>query len=237
MRFCFAAPALMLAAGIVLQAADGEPARRITLVVRADPHSGRLVRSAAKRPRPAPESVPLPQDLFSEPAHAIPEEIPPLVVETARRHGVDPLLVHSVISVESNYNHYAVSPKGAEGLMQLIPATARRFGVGNSFDPLQNLSGGVRYLKYLLDLYGNNRVLAIAAYNAGEGAVSNHNNRVPPYPETRNYVYRVGRKFGETKRAAAEKAARSPTPQTGPEEYRPIERTVDAGGRVHYRTR
>lgn len=228
----------MLAAGSMLQAADtAGPARRITLVVRADPLSGRLVRSAVKRPRSVPQPLPLPQELSSDPAAAIPDEIPPLVVETARRHGVDPLLVHSVISVESNYDHYAVSPKGAEGLMQLIPATARRFGVGNSFDPMQNLSGGVRYLKYLLDLYGNDRVLALAAYNAGEGAVSNHKNKVPPYPETRNYVYRVGQKLGETKRAAAAKAARSPKQQTGPEDYRPIEQTVDASGRVHYRTR
>jgi len=150
---------------------------------------------------------------------------------------VDPLLVHSVIAVESNYDRYAVSPKGAEGLMQLIPATARRFGVGNSFDPMQNLSAGVRYLKHLLDLYGNNRVLALAAYNAGEGAVANHQNRIPPYPETRNYVYRVGRKLGETKRAAAVKAARSPHPKKEPEQYRPIEQTVDANGRIVYRTR
>jgi len=114
---------------------------------------------------------------------------------------VDPLLVDSVIRVESNYNPLAVSPKGAEGLMQLIPATARRFGVTNSFDVKENIEAGVTYLKYLLDMFGDDR-LAVAAYNAGESAVMRYGD-VPPYRETMNYVSRVGK-------AWARRASRRP---------------------------
>jgi len=86
--------------------------------------------------------------------------------------------------VESNYNPYAVSPKGALGIMQLIPATARRFGVLDVFDPVDNIEGGARYLKYLLELFNGDYPLALAAYNAGENAVTRYG-AVPPYPETR----------------------------------------------------
>lgn len=109
----------------------------------------------------------------------------------ARRHGVDPLLVRAVIRVESNFDPRAVSPKGAAGLMQLMPETAMRYGVDNRFDPAQNVDGGVRYLRDLMAMFDGNLSLALAAYNAGEGAVRQHGNRIPPYPETRNYVPRV----------------------------------------------
>src|SRR6266852_4513315 len=94
------------------------------------------------------------------------------VARIAAQNQLSPLLIHSVIAVESNYNPYAISTKGAQGLMQLIPATARRFGVSNVFNPVENIQGGARYLRYLLDLYANNYPLALAAYNAGEGAVA-----------------------------------------------------------------
>ena len=109
----------------------------------------------------------------------------------AQDSGVEGALLHAVISVESNYNSRAVSPKGAKGLMQLMPFTARRFGVNNSYDPGQNIQGGARYLAYLLKLFKNDFSLAIAAYNAGENAVIQYGNQVPPYRETVNYVSKV----------------------------------------------
>jgi len=106
----------------------------------------------------------------------------------ARRHGVDPLLVRAVIRVESNFDPRAVSPKGAAGLMQLMPATATRYGVENRFDPAQNIDGGVRYLRDLMAMFDGNLSLALAAYNAGKGAVLKYGRRIPPYPETQQYV-------------------------------------------------
>lgn len=115
-----------------------------------------------------------------------------LIADAASRHQVDARLVHAVIQTESAYNSTAISPAGAVGLMQLMPATARRFGVMDRNDPDQNVDGGTRYLRYLIDLFGPyNLDLAVAAYNAGENAVMKYNNSIPPYPETRNYVKQV----------------------------------------------
>ena len=114
------------------------------------------------------------------------------VVETvARTHGLESALLHAVISVESRYRPDAVSRKGAAGLMQLMPVVARHYGVSDPFDPLQNLHGGARYLRYLLTAYDNDVSLALAAYNAGETAVAKYGNRIPPYRETVKYVPRV----------------------------------------------
>jgi soluble lytic murein transglycosylase-like protein len=116
--------------------------------------------------------------------------------------------------------------------MQLMPQTARRLAVGNSLDPLDNIDGGVRYLKYLLTLFGDQDPrLALAAYNAGEAAVMRHRG-IPPYPETARYIERVGKKY-EAKRASQARAR--PKPQ--PPEHPPIEQYVDAQGRLHLRTR
>lgn len=114
-----------------------------------------------------------------------------IVDEVSRTSGVESALLHAVISVESHYNPKALSPKGATGLMQLMPQTAKRYGVADSYDPLQNLQGGARYLRDLLLMFDNNTSLALAAYNAGENAVKKHGNRIPPYRETLNYVPRV----------------------------------------------
>lgn len=113
-----------------------------------------------------------------------------MVSQAAQTYRVDPALVHAVIHAESGFNPQAVSPKGASGLMQLMPDTARRYGVRDIFDPAENINGGVRYLRDLLQMFGQNKRLAVAAYNAGENAVLRFGG-IPPYPETTQYVSRV----------------------------------------------
>lgn len=113
------------------------------------------------------------------------------IQEAARVNNVDPALLHAVILAESGYNPGAISPKGAVGLMQLMPETARRYRVRNRWDPMQNIHGGARYLSDLLRMFDNDLRLAVAAYNAGEQAVMKHGNRIPPYAETMAYVPRV----------------------------------------------
>jgi soluble lytic murein transglycosylase-like protein len=114
-----------------------------------------------------------------------------LIVEHARAQGIRPDLVRAVIQVESGYNPYARSVKGAMGLMQLMPGTAAALGVTRPYDPEQNIRGGVTYLRRLLERYENNEELALAAYNAGPEAVGRYGNKVPPYRETRDYVRKV----------------------------------------------
>ena len=119
-----------------------------------------------------------------------------LIRDNSREHGVRPDLVRAVMQVESAFNPLARSPKGALGLMQLMPATMRQYGVANPFNPAENVRAGVAYLRELLDRYGNNEELALAAYNAGPGAVDNHGQAVPPYRETRDYVAHVNQLAG-----------------------------------------
>jgi soluble lytic murein transglycosylase-like protein len=243
MRFCFLIfvfglvlfPAGALMASDTRSAAEtAAPVSKIS-TVRVDRSSGRLVRSIVVQPKVVAPVVVKPGAPASEPAPpklAADAALNEIIEHSAKKHDVDPLLVHSVIQVESGYNKYALSPKGAQGLMQLIPSTARRLGVKNVWDPQENIEAGVRYLKMLQSQFRDDR-LALAAYNAGEGAVSRYG-WIPPYAETQNYVYQVGKRYGEAKRAVERS---KPAPKPEPSGPRPIEHFVDSEGRLHLRNR
>src|SRR5256885_13838377 len=117
------------------------------------------------------------------------------LIDSGTRNGVDPLLLYSVMHQESSFKSHALSPKGARGLMQLMPGTAARFGVTSIFDPRQNIEGGARYLRFLLDRFDGNVNLALAGYNAGEGAVEKYGRQIPPYAETQEYVRRISHRY------------------------------------------
>ncbi len=121
-----------------------------------------------------------------------------LITKAAAKHQMDPRLLHAVIQAESAYNAHAISSAGAVGLMQLMPDTARRYGVTDRNDAEQNIDGGAHYLKDLLAMFNSDLKLAVAGYNAGEGAVMKYNNSVPPYPETQNYVQQVLSLYGKS---------------------------------------
>lgn len=121
-----------------------------------------------------------------------------LILEAGAKYGVDPKLVYYVIRQESNFKTTAKSNKNAQGLMQMIPATAERFGVRDVYDPEQNIDGGTKYLRWLLKRFDGNVKLALAGYNAGEGAVEKSGNQVPDYTETKNYVKRIVENYGKT---------------------------------------
>jgi Zn-finger nucleic acid-binding protein len=122
-----------------------------------------------------------------------------LIRQSGAKYDVDPYLIFCVMEQESHFNVHAVSPKGARGLMQLMPGTGARFGVRRPFDPAQNIAGGARFLKQLLQRFNGRVDLVLASYNAGEGAVAKFGGRVPPYRETRNYVKRVGYRYRQVK--------------------------------------
>jgi len=241
MRFCLEVilGTAVLAGSLQAGEATTKPAEasvgsRAVWVVHVDPRSGNLVRSLLPTSNSADRGK---KPIATAAGSSVVRDI---VQKAAADYEVNPLLVDSVIQVESNYNPLAVSPKGAQGLMQLMPATARRFGVTDTFDPKQNIEAGVRYLKLLEDTFQDDR-LAIAAYNAGEKAVAKYGD-VPPYPETRNYVTKVGQKYGQAQRAANPAGAETPKkpaekPQVDDDEPRHILAYVDPEGRLHIATR
>jgi soluble lytic murein transglycosylase-like protein len=149
----------------------------------------RLVRREAGNPAPS-ASLGFPGAIYM-PSLADMKRYSAIVESAARANGVDSALVHAVISAESGYNPAAVSRTGARGLMQLMPATAERYGVQNIMDPTENIVAGVKYLRDLLAMFQGNMELAVAAYNAGENAVIRYGNKVPPYTETMGYVPKV----------------------------------------------
>lgn len=209
------------------------PPGLVVSVVRPDPRSGRLVRAIVRKSaETGAESTPASSDSLAGTVDRI-----------AQQNQLSPHLIDSVIRVESNYNPNAVSAKGALGLMQLIPSTARRFGVADAFDPVSNIEGGARYLSYLLQLYKGDGTLALAAYNAGEAAVARYGG-VPPYAETRNYVSQIRKRLEGT--AAKETGVTPPAVQPsealpaepGPAEvHHPIREVMDADGKIYYISR
>jgi len=210
--------------GVAVAVLQGAGAPAVS-VVRTDPRTGRLVRTVIPTRSSAERAA------ASAPAAPLIETVDRI----AQQNQLSPKLVHSVIQVESNYNPNAVSPKGAQGLMQLIPSTARRFGVSNVFDPADNIQGGARYLKYLLGLYKGDEALALAAYNAGEGAVSRYGG-VPPFPETRDYVAKVRQRLAAATEPPPPASNALPAPEeTAPAvSYNPIREVTGANGKVYY---
>jgi len=218
----------MAGAAAAFAASDGRYSpSRTTSTVHADEKTGHLVRSVVSKGQPAVAAT---SGENSANALEDPAELIATIDRIAADQGVENSLVHSVIRAESNYNTRAVSPKGAEGIMQLIPSTAKRFGVTNSFDARENILAGVKYLKFLLDYYQNDYTRAIAAYNAGEAAVDKYNG-IPPFSETRNYVYRVAQNLKTARASHVSVASATPV-----ETYKRIETSVGSDGRIYYRT-
>ena len=154
-------------------------------------------------------------------------DIDTFIVESGKRNSVDPLLLYSIMHQESSFKARAISYKGARGLMQLMPPTASRFGVTNIWDPKQNIEGGARYMRFLLDLFSGDVRLALAGYNAGEGAVLKYGKQVPPYTETREYVRRIGNRYSMIRDPnAIASAATAPAEHKDPTPLSMYERSV-----------
>jgi soluble lytic murein transglycosylase-like protein len=235
-RFCFirsVVGGLVLVASVA-QAGEVEafkPSNTYRTTVRVDNRTGKLVRTGAVARQSA---IARPQNpgQAAKDISATKAAVDRLVEEAAHKHGLDPLLAKSVLSVESGYNQFATSPKGAMGYMQLMPGTAKMLGVQNAYDAQQNIEAGVKYLRYLKSKFQDER-LVLAAYNAGEGAVAKYG-WIPPYRETVDYVMKVGMKYQEAaKRSevpvaadanAVGEAAIVPQPK--------VLQTVDAEGRI-----
>lgn len=139
-------------------------------------------------------------------------QVDSFIVESGTRHGVDPVLLYAIMHRESAFKPRAMSYKGARGLMQLMPATAARFGVTNIFDPRQNIEGGARYVRFLLNFFDGDVALTLAGYNAGEGAVLKYGRRIPPYSETREYVRRITQRYALMRDPEAARKAQTITP-------------------------
>jgi soluble lytic murein transglycosylase-like protein len=177
----------------------------------------------AQPPALAPAALGSPESAVASATASRSADLNSLIEQAAMRHQVDPELVKAIVKVESNFNPRAVSPAGALGLMQLIPATAMRFGVANPFDPQANLDGGVRYLKYLLGQYEGNVQLSLAAYNAGEDAVARSGGMIPSIRETQDYIRKIAQLYPQQAMSAT---GLPPAPS--------IEKFVDSSGVVHF---
>jgi soluble lytic murein transglycosylase-like protein len=144
------------------------------------------------------------------------------ILTSCSRYGVDPLLIYAQMNQESSFKLKATSPKGARGLMQLMPGTAVRFGVTDIYDPQQNIDGGVKYMRWLLDTFNGDVELALAGYNAGEGAVMKYGWAIPPYTETQDYVRRIGNRYRMLKGGSVENQFRSENKMMAPANVAPL---------------
>jgi hypothetical protein len=222
-------------AALVLGAETGsyEQASRRAYTVAVDSRTGNLIRVPVRPARPLGNRQPQAPAQAARPVSTPSRDkgLHQAIQRIAENHGIHPSFVHAVIKAESNYDPLAVSPKGAQGLMQLMPQTAQQFGVRNVFDPVENVRGGVEYLRHLLDQYGDAGV-TLAAYNAGPGAVERYGG-VPPYRETQQFVRRVNR-FYDSFRAQAGPAMPPEPPKKaeGPRIYW----FRDGRGNIHYTT-
>ena len=169
--------------------------KRLKLTARAVPAAVASAQPAtAPRPSAAP-ALPMAAGTALEGFSTGDAKVDTYIVDSSNRHGVDPLLIYSIMHRESSFKRFALSNKGARGLMQLMPATAARLGVRDIFDPQQNIEGGVKYIRFLLNLFDGDVRLALAGYNAGEGAVLKYRRSVPPYRETQEYVRRISERY------------------------------------------
>ena len=210
MRSC-----LRLGFGFALTAwawGEGDLSASLASVVRSDPRTGKLVRMTVVRNHSG---------------------LADAVDRIAAQYALRPELVHSVIREDCNYDPNAISPKGARGLMQLIPDTARCFGVADAFDPVENLQGGAKYLKYSLNLYHGDYSLTLAAYNAGEQSVARYG-EVPPFPETQKYVVQVGKPFERTLKSENKSQKPAGKPAAAPDGAGHIPEVVLPDGSVRH---
>lgn len=216
--YCFISPArwmrwwAVFATGMALQAAGmassggsiyliGQDTDRIHLSDRPQGSDPRLLVGLASEPLQATVSaLRLPKAPAAARSAGPDRQLADIVHQAAVSNGIEPELLTALIAVESGHVARAVSPRGAQGLMQLMPATAREYGVVDPFDPRQNVAAGALYLRRLLDRFGQDKTLALAAYNAGPGAVVRHHGRIPPYAETTAYVPRVLQRFAALQR-------------------------------------
>jgi len=189
----------------------GDLSASLASVVRSDPRTGKLVRMSVVRNSGLADAVD----------------------RIAAQSALPPELVHFVIRDDSNYNPNAISRKGARGLMQLIPDMARCFGVADAFDPVENLQGGAKYLKYSLNLYHGDYSLTLAAYNAGEQSVARYG-EVPPFPETQKYVVQVGKPFERTLKSENKSQKPAGKPAAAPDGAGHIPEVVLPDGSVRH---
>jgi Transglycosylase SLT domain/Domain of unknown function (DUF4124) len=205
----FLAPRVPLRADIYQYTDDQGVVHFSNVGVNGSSHYKR-VRSTPSKERPASARARSSRSAAAMSSSNQPSSYVDMISAACDRHGVDPALVEAIVKVESDFNPFALSKKGAMGLMQLMPQTAADMKVGNSFNPYENIDGGVKYLRYLLDRYEGNLSLALAAYNSGETAVQKWGT-VPPYAETQNYVQRILKIYNKGGATPAEAATRYTT--------------------------
>ncbi len=169
--------------------------KRLKLTALTMPSAATSARPATASPSSAAPSLPMAAGTALEGFSTGDSNADRFIVDSSNRYGVDPLLIYSIMHRESSFKRFATSNKGARGLMQLIPATAARLGVRDIYDPQQNIEGGVKYVRFLLDMFDGDVRLALAGYNAGEGAVLKYGRSVPPYRETQEYVRRISERY------------------------------------------